>query len=87
MNVGALKSNGDDWAARSAEERNLLELIAASPTTPAVDTPTSLLPFSPDLDIGDLPELVADGAIHPRAAATPEEQALVAKALSQPAPP
>jgi hypothetical protein len=45
------------------------------------------LPFSPDVRILDIPELIADGAIHPHAAATPAEQAAVDAALSQPVPP
>jgi hypothetical protein len=45
------------------------------------------LPFSPDLRIIDIPELIADGAIHPRPAATPAEQSAVDAALSQPVPP
>jgi hypothetical protein len=87
MNVGALKSNGDDWAARAAGERNLLELIAGSPQFSTVDPAFPPLAFSPDLDIGDIPVLIADGAIHPRAVATPEEQAVVDAALNPPPPP
>jgi hypothetical protein len=46
----------------------------------------SPLAFSPDVRIGDIPELVADGAIHPHPATTPAEQALVDAALSQHSP-
>ena len=45
------------------------------------------LPFSPDVRIVDIPELLADGAIHPHVAVTPEELAAVETALSQPVPP
>jgi hypothetical protein len=86
MNVAALKSNGEDWAARAAGERTLLELIAGSPAFSTVDRSNSPLPFSPDLMIGDLPELIADGAIHPQAPATPDQQALVDAALNPPSP-
>jgi hypothetical protein len=87
MNIGALRSNGDAWATRAAQERNLLELVAASPAIATVDQSIApLYAFSPDVRIGDLAELVADGAIHPHAATTPEEQALVDNALTQPAP-
>jgi hypothetical protein len=87
MNIGALRSNGNDWANLAAGERNLLELVAASPAFPTVDKSIApLYDFSPDVRIGDLPELVADGAIHPHAATTPAEQALVDKALSQTSP-
>ena len=87
MNIGALRSNANEWANRAAAERNVLELVAASPTTATVDQSIAPLPFSPDVRISDLAVLVADGAIHPRAATTPEEQALVDNALSQPPPP
>lgn len=87
MNVGALRSNGNDWADRAAGERNVLELVAASPASSTVDaTFAPLYPFSPDVTIGDLPELIADGAIHPHAPASPDEQALVDKALTRPSP-
>jgi hypothetical protein len=87
MNVGALKSNGDDWATRAAGERTLLELIAGSPQFSTLDPSFMPLPFSPDLHVGDLPVLIADGAIHPRAAATPEEQAVLDATLTPPPPP
>ena len=87
MNVGALRSNGNDWATRATNERNVLELVAASPKLPTVQGAVAPLPFSPDLRIVDIPELIADGAIHPHAAATPAEQAAVDAALSQPVPP
>jgi hypothetical protein len=88
MNLSALHSNGNDWANKAIAERNILELVAASPLTPAADPMIApLFPESPDVRLIDLPELVADGAIHPRPASTPEEQALVATALAQPALP
>jgi hypothetical protein len=87
MNIGALRSNGAAWATRAAGERNLLELVAASPALATVDQSIApLYPFSPDVRIGDIAELVADGAIHPHAATTPQDQALVDAALSQPSP-
>ena len=88
MNLSALHSNGNDWANKAIAERNILELVAASPATSSVDPMVApLFPQSPDVRLIDLPELIADGAIHPRAAATPEEQTLIDTALSQPAPP
>jgi hypothetical protein len=86
-NVSALHSNAEDWANRAAAERNLLELVATSPTLSTINPSIAPLSFSPDVRINDIAELVADGAIHPHAPATPEEQALVDKALSQPPPP
>ncbi len=87
MNIGALRSNGNEWANRAAAERNVLELVAASPSIATVNQAIAPLPFSPDVRIGDLAQLVADGAIHPRLATTAAEQALVDQALSQPPPP
>jgi hypothetical protein len=88
MNLSALHSNSNDWANRAASQRNVLELVAASPQISTVNPLLApLFPESPDVRIEDLPELIADGAIRPRAAATPEEQALVETALAQPAPP
>ena len=87
MNFGALRSNGNDWANRAASERNVLELVAASPAVSTVAKDIApIAPFSPDVRIGDLAELVTDGAIHPHAAATPAEQALVDTALKQTSP-
>ena len=87
MNVGALRSNGNDWANRAAAERNVLELVAASPAVSTVAGDIApIAPFSPDVRIADLSELVADGAIHPHAATTPAEQTLVDTALRQTSP-
>ncbi|HEY4609751.1 MAG TPA: hypothetical protein VIH06_11120 [Ilumatobacteraceae bacterium] len=86
MNIGSLRTNGTEWANRSAGERNVLELVAAAPAFSTTDPSVSPLSFSPDARVGDIPELVADGAIHPHPATTAEEQAVVAAALSQRAP-
>ena len=86
MNISALKTNSDDWAKRSSDERMVLDLVAASPTLPTLNQAAAPLSFSPDVRISDLAELVADGAIHPRPATTADEQALVEAALSQPPP-
>jgi hypothetical protein len=86
MNISALRTNSDEWAARAAEERNTLDLLAASPAISTVNQAIAPLSFSPDVRISDLAELVADGAIHPRVASSPVEQGLVDFALSQPPP-
>jgi hypothetical protein len=87
MNVGSLRSNSESWAERAAAERNVLELVAAAPEATTLNPSIAPLPFSPDVRLGDIPRLVADGAIRPRAATTPAEQALVTAGLSQPPPP
>ena len=87
MNIGALRSNGDEWANRAASERTLLDLVAGSPASATVDRSIApLAPFSPDVRMGDIAELVADGAIHPRAPASSDEQAGLDNALSQQSP-
>ena len=87
MNIGALRTNANDWANRAMAERNVLELVAASPALSTVEGGVAPLAFSPDVRIVDIPELIADGAIHPHAATTPGELAVVDQALSQPVPP
>ena len=87
MNIGALRSNGKSWSDRALGERNLLELVAASPKLATTDPRVAPLAFSPDVRVSDIPSLVADGAIHPHPATTPAEQALVDAALSQAPPP
>ena len=87
MNVGALRSNGNDWSNHAAAERNLLEMIAASPSKTTVNQELAPLWFSPDVRLTDLAELIADGAIHPLQPTKPDEQAQVDKALTQPPPP
>jgi hypothetical protein len=87
MNASALRTNGNEWANRAAGERNVLELVATSPSLSTINPSIAPLPFSPDVRIPDIAELVADGAIHPHAPATPQERALVDAALSQPPPP
>jgi hypothetical protein len=87
MNISALRSNGNEWAHRANAERNILELVATSPTAATVGQDLSPLPdFSPDVQIRDIAELVADGAIQPRPVSTPAEQSLVDKALNHTAP-
>jgi hypothetical protein len=87
MNLSALRTNGNDWANRAAGERNVLDLVATSPSLSTINPSIAPLSFSPDVRINDIAALVADGAIHPRRPATPQEQALVDAALSQPPPP
>jgi hypothetical protein len=88
LNVAALHSNANQWADQAIAERNLLDLVSGSPALPAANPAVApLFPNSPDVRIEDLPELVADGAIHPRPAMTPEEQASIDAALAQPALP
>ena len=69
------------WGIRAADERRTLELIAGSDLSAQADPAHQPIPFSPDVSVGDIAMLVADGAIVPRAPTTPEEVALVRAAL------
>jgi hypothetical protein len=82
LNVGWLASYASDWADRSAEQRLAFELVAGSPAASSTDPSVTPVPFSPDVTIGDIPWLVAEGAITPRPVASAVEQALLDAALA-----
>ncbi|MEO5899347.1 MAG: hypothetical protein ABIR68_04345, partial [Ilumatobacteraceae bacterium] len=81
LNIGNLLSFGTDWARRSACDRNVLSLLAASPQVAALDPSYQPLVFSPDVRLMDLPRLVSDDAIAARAANGPADQAIIDEAL------
>jgi len=81
LSLSLLRVNSVQWAIRATDERNVLELIAGSDLLTQVGGDWRPLPFSPDVRIADLERLVRDGAITPRAPATPEELALVRSSL------
>ncbi len=82
INLGSLLSYGSDWAKRSACDRNVLSLLAGSPDqTSGVDPTYQPVLFSPDVRLEDLPRLVSEHAIVPRAPVSTAEQALVEQAL------
>jgi hypothetical protein len=81
LNLGSLRTNSSEWALRAADERRTLELIAGSGLAGQADPAHQPIPFSPDVRVADLDELVDEGAIVPRPPATPEEMALVRAAL------
>jgi hypothetical protein len=82
INLALLGSYARDWADRSDEQRAAFELLAGSPLTAGADPTIRPVPFSPDVTIGDIPWLVAEDAIDPRPAVTPEDEALLAAALA-----
>jgi hypothetical protein len=84
LNAAALRTNSSAWAARSADERRILELVAGSGLAPAADPERQPLEFSPDVRVRHIDMLVDAGAITPRAPATPEELALVRAVLGLP---
>jgi hypothetical protein len=82
INLGLLGSYARDWADISDEQRTAFELLAGSPRTTDADPTVRPVPFSPDVSLGDIPWLVAEGAITPRPAVTAEETALLEAALA-----
>jgi hypothetical protein len=85
LNAATLRTNSSAWAARSADERRILELVAGSGLMADADPDRQPLEFSPDVRVRHVEMLVDDGAIFPRAPATPEEVALVRAVLGLPA--
>ncbi len=80
-NAVLLSDRGRDWAARSDDERTVLELVAGTDVSATVDPGVVLLPFSPDLRLGDIAFLVDEGAIEPRTPTTDDERQRVAELL------
>lgn len=80
-NVAVLDDLGGAWAARAREEQRLIALIAGSGRMEQVDPLLSPLPYTLDVRIKDIPDLVARNAVEPRQPATPEELAAVEQAL------
>ncbi|MEX1106739.1 MAG: hypothetical protein WEB78_11110 [Ilumatobacteraceae bacterium] len=86
-NIRYFSDAGDEWAARSTNARTTFELVAGSPLRNEVDPSVTPVPFDPDVTVGRLPILVAEGAITPRPPTTPAEVALVRAALGLPPEP
>jgi len=76
-----LSDSGGEWAQRAEQERTIFSLVAGSPERSTVDPDRWMVDFSSDVRVGDLAEMVEDGAINPRAPRTAEERAIVAEAL------
>jgi hypothetical protein len=76
-----LDHGGDFWSAQAESDRRTFELVAGSAQVVTADPNRSLTELSPDVHVGDLGRLVADGAIVPATPMSPEELAIVARAL------
>jgi len=63
QNVRLLVRSGDDWADRAARARHLFEQVAADPRSLTVDQSLRISAFNPDVTIGSLQYLAAEGAI------------------------
>lgn len=82
LNIGQMLSFGSDWAKRSTCDHVALDLLAAVPDrTATLDPQYQPLAFSLDVRIADLPYLIEEGAITPRAPASQEEQSILDAAL------
>lgn len=81
-NVRLLVNASGDWADRSADARRAFELVAGSPDVATADPGLVIVAFDPDVRVGRLPQLVAEGAITPRVPTTPDELALVERVLA-----
>ena len=86
LNLGTLREATTSWALKADYERQTLELIAGSGLMTQADP--NRFPFldSPDITIGSLPSMVAQGALSPRVPATDEERQRVRDALGLPPP-
>jgi hypothetical protein len=82
LNAGDLASHATDWARSSSCDRAVLSLLAGSPAVDTIDPMYQPLHRSLDVRLADLPRLVDEGAVHPRAPVTSVEHALVAEALT-----
>lgn len=81
LNLGTLRSAGADFARTSRTEQLAFSLVAGSPalgTLPPEHVPVA---NSPDVNVADLPFLVAEQAITPRPPADEAEQRLLERAL------
>ena len=81
VNASWLQSNSTTWAQRALDERRLLSLVAGSGLAAQAEPSRSMLSFSPDVRVADLPLLVEEGAIVSMAPVTDADIAAVRAAL------
>jgi hypothetical protein len=81
QNIHELRGQGGDWARESRDEQRIASLLAGYDRTAEADHLIRPLPNSPDISVGDIPELVARHAIVPRTPTTPAEIAEVDRIL------
>ncbi len=82
QNARLLVSSGDAWADRAQHARYVFALVAGDPASGSVDQSLRIDSFNPDVTIGSLHYLVAEGAITPRVPSTDDERRLVAAILA-----
>lgn len=81
INAAWLHTESGAWAQRAAQARRTFELLAGSPLTATVDPAVVPVAFDPDVTVGQIAVLVERGAIEARPTVTPDDEALVRKAL------
>jgi hypothetical protein len=86
-NVRLFEQSSDMWAGRSSNTRTTYELIAGSGLMMQVDANIRPVEFDPDVTVGRIPIMVAEGAITPRTPTTPGEIQLVRTVLGLPPAP
>jgi hypothetical protein len=86
-NVRFFEQSSDMWAGRSSNARATYELIAGSDLMTQVDPNIRPVEFDPDVTVGRIPIMVAEGVITPRTPTTPEEIQLVRTVLGLPPAP
>jgi hypothetical protein len=86
VNVGSLRSAGATFGRASRYEQTVFELVAGSDRLATVAPIHIPVPNSPDINVSDLPLLIAEGAVEPRQPVNDAERALLDAALGAGAP-
>jgi hypothetical protein len=81
VNLGRLQVVTAERGNAALDVRETLELVAGSDELADADPATVPAPLAPDVQLGDLPELIEEGAIVPRTPSTARELAIVRRAL------
>jgi hypothetical protein len=86
VNVGTLRSAGGTFGRASRYEQRVFSLVAGSDVATTLPPQYVPVPNSPDVNIIEIPLLVAEGAITPAQPVDAAEQALLDEALRTGAP-
>lgn len=87
VNVGMLRSAGVTFGRASRYEQRVFGLVAGSDRLGTVSPDLAPVPNSPDVNVWELPRLVAEGAIEPAQPADDAERRLLDQALTTGVPP
>jgi hypothetical protein len=81
QNVRLLVRSSDDWADRSAAARHLFSVVWVDPRTAGADQSFRISTFNPDVTLGSLQYLDAEGALEDVVVLTGEEATVVDRIL------